>query len=156
MSPLSNIKMTELADALGLKLSTVSRVVHGNRLSIPVGRAIADHLGVPLQELFPRIHEKQEQIARRKEELRLKDLANQRPDIDTDALRKDCKHLMVDLGLDRRGSYSVIGQRLHESGVCVNHNVLVMTMTGYRNGRVAQDLLLALHELLKEWPQKAA
>lgn len=144
--------MIELARALGFQLSTVSRVVNGNRLSIPVGQAIADHLGKPLEELFPAIHEKKLRIDRRKQKP-----AFVRPVYNTQSLRKACKHLMVDLGLDCRGAYFVILPRLSEAmGETIYLNRLSMALTGYRQSQVSQSLLIVLHDLLKNWPQKAA
>jgi hypothetical protein len=74
-----------------------------------------------------------------------------------DDLRKTCKHLMVDLELDRRGSYAVIAPRLSgKMGKDVNVGSLIMALSGFRQGPAYLELLLALHDLLKNWPQKAA
>lgn len=74
-----------------------------------------------------------------------------------DELRKTCKHLMVDLGLDRRGSYAVIAPRLSgKMGRDVNVGSLIMALSGFRRGPAYHELLLALHDLLEEWPQRAA
>lgn len=152
---LSDIKMTELAEALGLKLSTVSRVVNGNRLSIPVGRAIADHLGQPLADLFPAIHEKTIRIERRNQERNKPKVVRQRPVYNTDDLRKACKHLMVDLDLERNAaSYSLILPRLSDKmGKPVAVGTLAHALSGDRQGPAYRNLLTHLHELLKNWPQ---
>jgi transcriptional regulator with XRE-family HTH domain len=145
---LSNIKMTELAAALGLKLSTVSRVVHGNRLSIPVGRAIADHLGKPIEELFPAIHGKMLHRDRRNQEA-----LKQRPVYNTDDLRKACKHRMVDHELDREGSYDILLPHISRiMGRTVSKSVLCMALSGYRKSALSQQVLATLRDLLSSWP----
>jgi transcriptional regulator with XRE-family HTH domain len=148
----SNIKLTELADALGLKLSTVSRVVHGSRLSISIGQAIAEHLGKPIDDIFPAIHKK----------ILLRQRRNQKPVIarpacNTEHIRKACWHLMVDLGLVRKGCYAVILPHLTDkTGRPININTLIMALSGERQGPTYRNLLADLHDLLKNWPQKAA
>jgi len=72
-------------------------------------------------------------------------------------LRKACKHLMVDLGLDRNGSLAVILPHLSQKmGKPININTLVMALSGYRETPAYQELLAALHDLLNNWPQQAA
>ena len=74
-----------------------------------------------------------------------------------DNIRLACRHLLVDLDLDRRGSYGVILPRLSEKmGKSVSKSILIMALTGYRSGPAYQNLLVALNDLLKNWPQKAA
>jgi hypothetical protein len=73
-------------------------------------------------------------------------------------LRKACKHLMIDLDLERNSeSYSQILPRLSEKmGQSINVGSLIMALTGFREGPAYQNLLSNLHDLLKNWPQKAA
>jgi transcriptional regulator with XRE-family HTH domain len=145
---LKNIKMTELADALGLKLSTVSRVVHGNRLSIPTGQAIADHLGRSIEDLFPAIHEKMLHRDRRNQEV-----VEMRQVHNTDDLRKACKHLMVDHELDREGSYDILLPHISRvMGRQVSKSVLCMALSGYRKSALSHQVLATLQELLSSWP----
>jgi hypothetical protein len=74
-----------------------------------------------------------------------------------DELRKNCKHLMVDLDLDRRGSYAVIAPRLSvRMGKDINIGSLIMALSGFREGPASIELLAALHDLLKSWPREAA
>jgi hypothetical protein len=72
-------------------------------------------------------------------------------------IRLACRHLMVDLDLVRKGSYAVILPRLSEKmGKPININTLIMSLNGYRTGPAYQELLTVLHDLLKNWPKKAA
>lgn len=72
-------------------------------------------------------------------------------------LRLACRHLMVDLDLVRKGSYAVILPHLSEKmGKPININTLIMALNGFRAGPAYQNLLISLHDLLKNWPQKAA
>jgi len=70
-----------------------------------------------------------------------------------DALRKEVKHKLVDLDLDRRGSYGIILQQLRKP---VSQNILSMALTGYRQGKSAQELLEDLRTVLSSWPPEAA
>ncbi|MBN2251058.1 MAG: hypothetical protein JW724_03170, partial [Candidatus Altiarchaeota archaeon] len=60
-------------------------------------------------------------------------------------LRKECKKLMVDLGLDERGSLEPIAAHLR-----VNRNSLNMALTGHRTGEASKTYLLQLHKYLCE------
>jgi transcriptional regulator with XRE-family HTH domain len=64
-----------------------------------------------------------------------------------DALRKEVKHKMVELGLDRRGSLITLADRMN-----INKNSLIMALTGYRNGGPSIALLERLRNLLDAWP----
>ena len=71
-----------------------------------------------------------------------------------DNLRKEIKHMMIDLGLDRVGSYAVIIARLSErTGRPIHFNSFVMAMTGYRPYR---QLLEDTKALLLDWPKDDA
>ena len=50
------VTLSTLARALGKNLSVVSRVNSGQRRSREIERAIAQHLGLPLEEAFPEWH----------------------------------------------------------------------------------------------------
>jgi hypothetical protein len=72
-------------------------------------------------------------------------------------LIKSCKHLLVDLDLDRPGSHAVILPRLSEQiGKPVHKNSLGNALTGFRTGPSSVELLEALHDILENWPSKAA
>ena len=64
-----------------------------------------------------------------------------------DALRKEIKHKMVELGLDRRGSLITLADRMN-----INKNSLIMALTGYRKGGPSVALLERLRNLLDAWP----
>jgi len=70
---------------------------------------------------------------------------------ETDALRREVKKKMVDLGLDRRGSYDLLIPRLK-----VSRAILSMTLTGYRKGPAAWALLNELSCVLDAWPARSA
>ena len=55
---------------------------------------------------------------------------------------------MIDLGLDREGSYEVILEHLPNA----TKNRLSMALTGYRSGPSARALLEDLNRVLAEWP----
>ncbi len=64
---------------------------------------------------------------------------------------------MVDLDLDRKGSYEIILPRLSEKmGKKINITSFIMALTGFREGPAYREILTALHELLENWPQQAA
>jgi len=69
-----------------------------------------------------------------------------------DALRKEVKHKLVDLGLDRPGSYEIIAPHLR---LPVSKKILSMALTGYRHGKAAQALLEELLTVLSAWPPEA-
>jgi hypothetical protein len=75
-----------------------------------------------------------------------------------DTLRKEVKHLMIDLNLERNvASYSLILPHLSEKmGKPINVGSLIMALSGFREGPAYQNLLVNLHDLLKNWPQRAA
>ena len=47
-------RLSDIARELGIKLPSVSQVIHGRRPSRRVSQAIADALGMPLEEVFPK------------------------------------------------------------------------------------------------------
>ena len=72
-------------------------------------------------------------------------------------LRKEIKKRMIDLDLDRSGSYEVIIPRLSEMlGRPVHKNSLSMALTGFRDGRTSREILNALKDLLDIWPSMVA
>ena len=71
----------------------------------------------------------------------------------SEALRKSCRHLMVDLDLDnrKRGAYSLLAKALSKRiARNINVNVLAMALSGYRNTKYNRALLLELHDMLSE------
>lgn len=68
------------------------------------------------------------------------------PDFET--LRKEVKKKMIDLDLDREGSYELILPRLRT----ISKNQLSMALTGYRNGPAAKAILENLQQVLADWP----
>jgi len=69
-----------------------------------------------------------------------------------DPLRKAVKHLMVDLSLDREGSYDLILPFLSERiGRPISKSTLCMALSSYRKGQSTQQLLEALQDLLMVW-----
>jgi hypothetical protein len=70
-----------------------------------------------------------------------------------DTLRKEIKHRMIDLGLDREGSYDLLLPHLSKiAGFAVSKSQLCMSLTGYREAQRNQDILTALQGLLAVWP----
>lgn len=69
-----------------------------------------------------------------------------------DVLRKEVKHKMIDLGLDREGSYELLMPHLQNVG----KTQISMALTGYRNGPAAKALLEEMREVLSNWPQGEA
>lgn len=72
---------------------------------------------------------------------------------ETNDLRKEVKHRMVELDLDSPGSYGAIIARMQRP---VSTSILSMALTGYRNGPAAQSLLGELLDVLRTWPDRAA
>ena len=48
------ITLTSIANALGVAVPTVSDVLHGKTTSRRIAQAIADAIGKPLEEVFPK------------------------------------------------------------------------------------------------------
>lgn len=70
-----------------------------------------------------------------------------------DALRKEIKHKMIDLSLDREGSYDRLLPYLNDvAGFVISKSQLCMSLTGYREGERHQKILKALQTLLTAWP----
>lgn len=70
-----------------------------------------------------------------------------------DTLRKEVKKRMIDLGLDREGSYDLLLPHLNEAaGFKVSKSQLCSSLTGYRESQTYQDILKALRSLLESWP----
>ena len=49
-----DIRLSDISRDLGIKLPSVSQVIHGRRPSRRVSQAIADAIGLPLEEVFPK------------------------------------------------------------------------------------------------------
>ena len=49
-----DIRLSDISRDLGIKLPSVSQVIHGRRPSRRVSQAIADAMGMPLEEVFPK------------------------------------------------------------------------------------------------------
>lgn len=73
----------------------------------------------------------------------MKKCAIRNRNIDTWELRKECKKLMIDVGLDKLGAQKILAAKLE-----TNRNSLCMALTGYRTGKSAERLLLALRDCL--------
>jgi hypothetical protein len=70
-----------------------------------------------------------------------------------DALRKEVKKRMIDLDLDREGSYDLLLPHLNKTaGFLISKSQLCMSLTGYREGVKHQQILKTLQELLCIWP----
>lgn len=48
------ITLTSIAHALGVAVPTVSEVIHDRSTSRRISQAIADAMGMPLEEVFPK------------------------------------------------------------------------------------------------------
>jgi len=72
---------------------------------------------------------------------------------DIDSLRKAVKHRLVDLGLDRPGSYDLLVPHIR---LRVSRNIISMAMTGYRSGPAALALLEEMDRVLAAWPPAAS
>ena len=74
-----------------------------------------------------------------------------------DTLRKEVKHRMIDLGLDREGSYDLIAPHLsRRMNRPVSKPQICTALTGYRNGRAQAQMLESLKTLLQAWPPGTA
>jgi hypothetical protein len=76
----------------------------------------------------------------------------------SEALRKSCRHLMVDLDLDnrKRGAYSRMAEALSKRlGRTINLNVFAMALSGYRDTEYNRRLLVELQTMLLEWLAEA-
>lgn len=70
-----------------------------------------------------------------------------------DTLRKEVKKRMIDLDLDREGSYDLLLPHVSKfAGFVVSKSQLCMSLTGYREGQRHQNILKALQGLLDAWP----
>ena len=69
---------------------------------------------------------------------------------DLDALRKECKKLLIDLGLDKPGVVSFLARELSTPDDKINSNSLNMALTGYRNGSRSEYLLTKLQSYLEK------
>jgi len=78
-------------------------------------------------------------------------------DADTLNLRKAIKHLLVDLELDRPGSYDYLLPRLKKRlpGRYLNKNIMRLAMTGFRDGTY-QAVLIAMKALLEDLIRQSA
>ncbi len=67
-------------------------------------------------------------------------------------LRKEVKHTMINLGLDREGSYDKMLPPLNRIlDFPISKSTLSMSLTGYRSGQRHQKVLEALQRLLAVW-----
>jgi hypothetical protein len=72
--------------------------------------------------------------------------------VDTLKIRKEIKHLLIDLDLDRPGSYDKLLPYLNErSQTPVNKTRVYLAMTGFKSGATYGWLLLIMKALLMEW-----
>ena len=69
--------------------------------------------------------------------------------MENNELRKQIKHLMVDLGLDGQGSQKALAAAMSTPDDPVNSNSLNMALTGYRDGPGSIRLLKRLLEYLE-------
>jgi len=67
-------------------------------------------------------------------------------------LRKQIKHLLVDLSLDGQGSQKALAAAIATPEEPVNSNSLCMALTGYRNGPGSIRLLERLFRHLDSLP----
>jgi len=65
-------------------------------------------------------------------------------------LRKNCKILMIDAGLDKLGAQKTLAEKLG-----INRNSLNMALTGYREGKREYQILVELRILLLEMLRSA-
>ena len=71
--------------------------------------------------------------------------------MDTITLRKRCKRLMIDCGLDLRG-----GQTLLAESLSMNRNSISMALSGYRNGPGSLQILQAIRKHLLQTQKQGA
>lgn len=137
-----NIRQSALARELKVDPSRLNRVLKGNRVSPDLQLRICERLGLPFGEYFPKGAEKLEQKRLRSQ----KAIRPPKPTAaDCEALRKQVKHLLVDLGLDKHGTYAMLIPHLKAP---VSRNIISMAMTGYKNGPAAFALLREIREML--------
>jgi len=71
-------------------------------------------------------------------------------------IRRSVKHRMIDLDLDREGSYDIILPHLSAKvGRQIKKSTLCMALTGSRSGQAYKQLLEMLQEVLDSWPPKS-
>lgn len=80
----------------------------------------------------------------------MKKCAIRNRNIDTWELRKECKKLMIDVGLDKLGAQKILAAKLK-----ANRNSLCMALTGYRKGAAEYRLLLRLKAYLRSLKKAA-
>ncbi|MCX5818421.1 MAG: hypothetical protein NT047_00685 [Deltaproteobacteria bacterium] len=72
-------------------------------------------------------------------------------------LRKNIKKTLIDLGLDRAGSYAVLLPHVEgELGRAIGIKSFSMAMSGYRSSAAYQEILAALQQVLATWADRAA
>lgn len=138
-----------LARAINEDPTALHRVVTGRRTCPRIAQAAADYLGLPLAEFFPK-------AAAAIERKKLKESRRRRPARPSkeqyEALCKEVKKTMVDLGLDRRGSHGIIaarltahmGRRVSANTICAVLSQLLVTGDKY-------NILLALKTMFSSW-----
>jgi len=73
--------------------------------------------------------------------------------MDHDELRKNIKKILIDLDLDRAGSYAVLLPHVEkELGRTIGIKTFSMAMSGYRSTAAYQEILEALQRVLAVWP----
>ena len=69
--------------------------------------------------------------------------------MDTETLIKNCKKMMVDLGLDAMGCRPILAMEISTPDDKVNSKSLTMALTGYRNGPRYGQIIDRLNEYLR-------
>ena len=145
-----NIRQYAIARSLGVSDGAVNRCINGSRASARIARAISEAVGQPFEVLFP-----ETAALEAKRALLLIDSPDSvRVDpAEVEALRKTVKKRLIDLDLDRSGSYDAIIPRMR---IPATRNTISMALTGYRRGGAAMALLQEILSVLSGWPREAA
>ena len=69
-------------------------------------------------------------------------------------LRKLCKKMMVDLGVDTKGSKIFLAKEISTVDDVVNSSSLTMALSGYRFGARSVELLMRLYSYLEKKLEK--
>lgn len=128
--------------------AAINRIIQGNRGSGKLASAIAEAVGLTLQELFPEIHRIElERQARRDARKPVRIPSDPAECI---RLRKVCKKMMIDLDL-KNGSLPALAADLSaRMNRQIGRNTLSMVLTGYRSTFFSQHVLSALRDMLTE------
>ena len=145
-----NIRQYAIARSLGVSDSSVNRCINGTRSSARIARAISVAVGQSFEALFPETAA----LESRRALLLIDSPDSVRVDpAEVDALRKTVKKRLIDLDLDRSGSYDAIIPRMR---IPATRNTISMALTGYRRGSAAMALLREIQTVLSDWPREAA